>query len=324
MSELSYMDEALALAQQGLGRTAPNPAVGCVIVRDGVVVGRGLTGDGGRPHAEIVALAEAGELAEGADVYVSLEPCAHHGQTGPCANALVEANVARVVVACYDPDQRVSGRGVQILRDAGVVVEEGLRGDRAEALNAGFFFSITQARPLVSLKMAVSADGKIAGAAGASVQITGAEAAAHMHRELRATHDAIAVGRGTVVADDPLLTTRVAGVEHDIKRVVLGRDIPADAQLARAGDVIVVDDHDVRRALRALVVDHGVTRLLVEGGPQVMRAFLDSGLWDRLYIYRSPMVIGAHGVEAPDFGDNVLVDTQKIGADSLEIYEPKA
>lgn len=334
MADFTYMDEALMLAEQGLGRTAPNPSVGCVIVRDGVVVGRGRTGDGGRPHAEIVALAEAGERAKGADVYVTLEPCAHHGQTGPCAEALVAAGVAWVVVACHDPDHRVSGRGVQILRDAGVTVEAGVRQAEAEALNAGFFLSVTQARPLVSLKMAVSVDGKIAsaspklrrmqGAAYVPVQITGAEAAVHMHTTLRATHDAIAVGRGTVEADDPLLTTRVDGVQHDSKRVVLGRYIPAGTQLAQADGVIVVDDHDVQRVLRSLVVDHGVTRLLVEGGAQVMTAFLASGLWDRLYIYRSPMVIGDDGLDAPRFGGHELLETQQIGLDALEIYGAKA
>ncbi len=322
-SDQYYMTLALDLARAGLGRVAPNPSVGCVIVRDGAIVGQGRTADGGRPHAEAVAVAQAGALAEGADVYVTLEPCAHFGQTPPCAQALIDAGVARVVVACGDPDMRVGGRGVQMLHDAGIQVDEGLCGAEAMVVNAGFFLTVTHKRPFVTLKMAVSADDKIAGAGGKPVQISAAKASAHMHQVLRAAHDAIVVGRGTVVSDDPLLTTRVDGVEHGLKRIVLGRDIPCGSRLSGVDDVIVIDDHDVKRALLRMVVDHGVTRLLVEGGASVMQAFLESGLWDELFIYRSPLVIGVDGVDAPDFGVNQLLETQQIGVDRLEKYVPQ-
>jgi diaminohydroxyphosphoribosylaminopyrimidine deaminase/5-amino-6-(5-phosphoribosylamino)uracil reductase len=322
-NDISFMKRALALSCQGLGRVAPNPSVGCVIVRDGQVVGEGRTADGGRPHAEVVALEMAGDLARDADVYVTLEPCAHTGETGPCALALVRAGVRRVFVACGDPDARVNGRGVHILREAGIEVIEGLMREEALAMNRGFFLKITEKRPFVTLKMAVSADGKIAGAGGQRVQISGAESHIHMHKEVRASHDAILVGMNTVIADNPLLTTRAEGIVHNPLRVVMGdpKKMPEKAHLAGQNDVLVVNSFDISKVLRDLSADHGVTRLLVEGGARVMRAFLDSGLWDSLYLYRSPVIIGADGLDAPDFGEMEIIERLALGNDVLEVYK---
>lgn len=321
-----YMARALDLSRGGLGRVAPNPSVGCVIVRDGRIVGEGRTADGGRPHAEVVALESAGDLAFGADVYVTLEPCAHTGKTGPCALALVRAGVRRVFVACGDPDPRVSGRGVQILREAGVTVFEGLLEQEALEMNAGFFLRVTQERPFVTLKMAVSKDNKIAGVGGERVQISGVESHEHMHKEVRASHDALLVGMGTVVADNPLLTTRVDGIVHNPLRVVLGRreKMPKTVHLAGHDDVFFVDSSDISSVLQELAVDHGVTRLLVEGGAQVMQSFLASGLWDVLYLYRAPLLIGEGGLDAPDFSGARLLKSLILGQDVLEIRQPRA
>jgi diaminohydroxyphosphoribosylaminopyrimidine deaminase/5-amino-6-(5-phosphoribosylamino)uracil reductase len=321
--DIGYMKRALDLARTGLGRTAPNPSVGCVIVRDGAVVGSARTADGGRPHAEVLALAEAGARAAGADVYVTLEPCSHVGVTGACAAALAAAGVGRVFVACHDPDLRVNGRGVAMLREAGIQVYEGVCESEALEINRGFILSVIEKRPLVTLKMAVSADGKIAGAGGVRVQITGAEAQAHMHRELRARHDGIAVGVGTVIADNPLLTTRVEGLEHQSVRVVFGDRlrIPESYHLAVQNDVVFLQNTDIKENLESLVNDHGVTRLLVEGGARLMQAFLKSRLWDDLYMYRSPMVIGEGGLDVPEFGALSLMEVLYLGKDVLEVYK---
>ena len=199
--DLAHMRAALALARRGLGNTWPNPAVGCVIVNEGRVVGRGWTQRGGRPHAETEALARAGSAATGATAYVTLEPCSHHGKTPPCAEALIGARIARVVAAVEDPDPRVSGAGIARLRDAGVEVETGLCAEEAAELNAGFFCRVTHGRPLVTLKLATSLDGRIATANGESRWITGPAARERAHL-LRATHDAVLVGTGTAFADD--------------------------------------------------------------------------------------------------------------------------
>src|SRR5688572_19319773 len=213
-ADLEHMAAALSLAARNLGQVWPNPAVGCVIVDQvGHVVGRGFTQRGGRPHAETEALKMAGDRAKGSTAYVTLEPCSHHGKTPPCAEALVAAGVKRCVAAIEDPDPRVSGRGLATLRDAGIAVETGVLADRARDLNAGFLTRVTKGRPLVALKLATSLDGRIATRAGESRWITGEEARAYGHR-LRATHDAIAVGSGTVLADDPELTCRIPGLEH--------------------------------------------------------------------------------------------------------------
>jgi diaminohydroxyphosphoribosylaminopyrimidine deaminase / 5-amino-6-(5-phosphoribosylamino)uracil reductase len=324
------MRGALALARRGLGSTWPNPAVGCVIVNDGRVVGRGLTQSGGRPHAETEALARAGSEARGATAYVSLEPCAHWGKTAPCADALIAAGLRRVVAAVEDLDPRVAGAGLARLRAAGVVVETGLCAAEASEINAGFFHRVRLGRPLVTLKLATSLDGRIATSTGESRWITGAAARDRAHA-LRASHDAILVGTGTVIADDPQLTCRLPGLAgRSPIRVVLDRQlrVPLEARLvAEAGavptwlltfpsapaerqavlrergvDIVMVDKDsqgriDLDQAL-ARLGDRGLTRLLVEGGGRLAASLLRAGLVDRLVWMRASRVIGGDGIPA--------------------------
>ena len=310
---------------RGLGRTWPNPTVGCVLVKDGRVVGEGRTGDGGRPHAERVALDRAGPAARGTTAYVTLEPCSHHGQTPPCADALIAAGVARVVTASHDPDPRVAGSGLARLRAAGIAVTEGIDAGAGDRINQGFFTRVTAGRPLVTLKLATSLDGRIATAGGASRWITGPAARAKGH-VLRAVHDAILVGSGTALADDPALTTRVAGFERRCPvRIVLDRRLRlnADSRLvAGAADVplwVVTERTDGPAAARlqstgvrliavppgADIVDvfgrlgvMGLTRVLVEGGRGIATALVSAGLVDRLEWFRSPSLVGDDGMAA--------------------------
>ena len=324
------MRAALALARRSLGSTWPNPAVGCVIVRDGTIVGRGRTQKGGRPHAETQALAEAGAAAAGATAFVTLEPCAHHGKTPPCADALVAAGVARVVSALEDPDPRVKGQGHERLRRAGIAVEVGEGADEAREINAGFLMRVAEGRPLFRLKMATSLDGRIATASGESQWITGEASRRDGHR-LRATHDAILVGSATAAADNPSLTCRLPGMQHRSPvRIVLdskaaldpdsvlattAREVPTwvmctsaapagrrDALQAAGVEVMEVPASadgriDVPAAARALG-ERGLTRVLVEGGGQVAAAFLRAGLVDRISSYRAGVVLGAEGRSA--------------------------
>jgi diaminohydroxyphosphoribosylaminopyrimidine deaminase/5-amino-6-(5-phosphoribosylamino)uracil reductase len=328
-ADLHHMRHALVLAARGLGDVAPNPAVGCVIVKDDVVIGRGRTARGGRPHAETRALAEAGEAARGATVYVTLEPCSHHGHTPPCAKALIDAGVARVVVAVSDPDQRVNGEGIAWLRLAGVEVTTGVCEREAAELNAGFFLKVREHRPLVTLKIAQSLDGKIATATGESQWITGETARAYGHL-LRARHDAILIGAGTALADDPMLTCRLPGMEdRSPVRVVLDSRcrLPQWSRLAQTAaniptlvyttveegcgalsvcgvEVIpVAKDVAGRPDLAAVLADlgsRGITRLLVEGGASVHAGFLNRGFADRLEVFSAPMLLGAAGLNAID------------------------
>jgi diaminohydroxyphosphoribosylaminopyrimidine deaminase/5-amino-6-(5-phosphoribosylamino)uracil reductase len=323
------MRHALALAERALGTVAPNPAVGCVIMsREGHILGRGWTGRGGRPHAETVALAEAGAAARGATVYVTLEPCSHHGQTPPCATALMEAGVARVVAAVEDPDPRVRGKGFAALRDADIEVVTGVCAKQAAELNAGFFKRVREGRPLVTLKIAQSIDGKTATATGDSKWITGEAARAYGHL-LRARHDAILIGIGTAMADDPQLTCRLPGLEdRSPLRVVLDTRLKLNewsrlaqsasktptlvfttadggGSLAACGVEVAKIARDARgrpdlAAVLADLAKRGITRLLVEGGATVHAAFLDRGLADRLEIFRSPLVLGAAGHDGID------------------------
>ena len=356
------MRHALGLAARALGRVAPNPAVGCVIVvPNGTIVGRGWTQDGGRPHAEAVALAQAGTAARGATAYVTLEPCAHLGQTPPCAEALIEARVARVVAAIEDPDPRVKGGGFAMLRNAGIEVAIGTLDDEAAKLNEGFFKRIAEHRPLVTLKFAQSIDGRIATATGESKWITGEEARRFGHL-LRARHDAILIGVGTALADDPELTCRLPGLEGASPlRVVLdtrlrlsewsklaqsAREIPTivfttstDGAALRAAGVEIVEvardargRPDIAAVLHALA-DRGVTRLLVEGGASVHATFVNRGFADRLEVFRAPILLGGAGQasiealaaisldETPRFE---RVGRRKLGADMLESFEAKA
>lgn len=326
MSHEFYMNRALELSRQGLGRCAPNPSVGCVIVRDGTIIAEARTADGGRPHAERIALEAAGDAARGSDVYVTLEPCSHKGMTPSCASFLIQMGVKRVFFAAYDPDPRVNGQGAQMLRDAGVEVYEGLLQEQAEEVLAGFFLKIKGLRPWVSLKMAVSADDKIAGPFGQRVQISCGASMDHMHRALRATHDGIAIGAGTAIKDDPLLTTRVMGLPHAPFRFVFGGDMSnlSDLKIFQdqgGGRIIHMKSAPVDILLQKMAMEHGMTRILVEGGACLMQAFLDSGLWDALYLYRSPMIIGEGGIDAPDFSMlSAPEEVQEIDVDRLEIY----
>ena len=296
------MRAALALAGRGLGRVWPNPAVGCILVRPdlgGRVVGRGWTQPGGRPHAETEALAQAGELAVGATAYVTLEPCAHQGETGPCAEALVRARIARCVVALEDPDSRVSGKGLEILRAAGIAVEVGLRRLDAVAVNAGFLSRVTKGRPWVGLKTATTLDGMVASASGRSKWITGVEARARGHL-LRARFDAILTGAGTVRADDPQLTCRLPGMEdRSPMRVVMA----GKTTIALASKVMPcrVFDNAAPPAVLAELANSGITRLLIEAGSRINAAFLAADLVDEIHWFRAPKVMGGDGLAA--FGD---------------------
>lgn len=348
---------ALSLARRGLGRVWPNPAVGCVIVdRDGHVAGRGWTQDGGRPHAETEALAQALGRARGATAYVSLEPCAHHGKTPPCAQALIDAGVARVVSAVDDPDTRVAGKGHAMLTAAGIAVRTGVMATQAKALNAGFFSRVVRGRPFVTLKLATTLDGKIALASGESRWITGQQARAHTHLE-RARHDAVLVGIGTALGDDPELTCRLPGVRAagpvrivvDTKgRLPVASKLAATARatpvwllsarpnpaLDQAGVKVLhvpvgMNGVDLVAALEALGGE-GLTRVLVEGGATLASALLKAGLVDRLLWYRAPSLMG-EGIAAvtldglaalKDMPRFVREETISLGEDVLETYRP--
>jgi diaminohydroxyphosphoribosylaminopyrimidine deaminase / 5-amino-6-(5-phosphoribosylamino)uracil reductase len=319
------MAHALRLAARGVGNVWPNPAVGCVIIRDGIVVGRGWTQPGGRPHAEVRALEQAGPLAEGATVYVTLEPCAHHGKTPPCTDALIAANVARVVTALTDPDPRVSGKGHALLRAAGISVTEGVLTAQATHLNAGFLKRVTQGLPFVTLKLAASLDGRTATATGESRWITGPEARRKVHA-MRLTHDAVMVGSDTALADDPDLTVRDMGAVRQPVRIVLDRllkhspesrlgrtakdhpvwllhspaapDAVRNAWQATGATLIdtpeIAGHLDLTDALRNLAAK-GLTRILSEGGSTVAAALVKAGLVDELAIFTGGVLIGAEG-----------------------------
>ncbi len=337
--DLRWMRVSLALARRGLGTAWPNPAVGCVIVDRGRVVGRGWTQPGGRPHGETEALGRAGEAASGATAYVSLEPCCHWGRTPPCTDALIAAGIRRVVVALEDADPRVAGDGVRRLRAAGLDVETGLCEAEAAEINAGFFCRLRNGRPLVTLKLATSLDGRIATGRGESQWISGPPARERAHA-LRAAHDAIMVGTGTALADDPQLTCRLPGLaQRSPVRVVVDRHlrIPPTMRLisdARAVPTWVLTlpsaDPERRRAFLsagATVIDidpgpdgngslagalaalgeRGITRLLVEGGGRLAAAFARAGLVDRLVWVHAPVLIGGDGIPAiAEFGLEVL------------------
>jgi diaminohydroxyphosphoribosylaminopyrimidine deaminase/5-amino-6-(5-phosphoribosylamino)uracil reductase len=359
--DLHDMRHALALAERALGTTAPNPAVGCVIVAENRVVGRGWTQEGGRPHAETMALADAREAARGATAYVTLEPCAHHGQTPPCAEALVQAGVARVVAAVEDPDPRVSGQGFAMLRAAGIDVATGVLEREAADLNAGFFLRVKEGRPLVTLKIAQSLDGRTSTVSGQSKWITGPQAR-HFGHLLRAKNDAILIGIETALADDPELTCRLSGLEdRSPVRVVLdtrlrlpegsklvrtAREVPTlvftvangGGTLVASGVEIVKVPRDPRgrpdiAAVLGELARRGVTRLLVEGGAGVHAAFLDRGLADRLEVFRAPVVLGGSGGNAIDALSALDLDEasrfvptgrRALGADLLESFAARA
>jgi diaminohydroxyphosphoribosylaminopyrimidine deaminase/5-amino-6-(5-phosphoribosylamino)uracil reductase len=355
-----HMRHALTLAARGLGRAGRVPSVGCIIVApDGRIVGRGRTDDRGRPHGEAVALAQAGAAAKGAAAYVTLEPCAHPGGNGPpCADALIASGIKRVVVAMSDPDPRTNGQGIARLRAAGISITEGVLKREAESLNRGFVLRMTENRPLVTLKLAQSADGFTARAPGEDQRITGEEAR-RFGQLLRAQHDAILVGIETVLADDPELTCRIPGLEeYSPLRIVLdsrlrlglraklaqtARKIPTMVftaknggdELKAAGVEVIrlppdTDGHIVLGDVLQMLAGRGINRLFVEGGATIANAFLKSGFADRLEMFTAPMSLANTGRcgagaltvgklrEAPNF---MRVSVRSFGADRLESFE---
>jgi diaminohydroxyphosphoribosylaminopyrimidine deaminase / 5-amino-6-(5-phosphoribosylamino)uracil reductase len=328
--DAGFMRVALGLARRGLGRVWPNPTVGCVIVQGGRVVGRGHTANGGRPHGEFLALRQAGAAARGATAYISLEPCAHHGRTPPCADALAEAGIARAVIATGDPDPRVNGKGMARLREAGVAVEVGCLGEEAAELNRGFLLRVTTGRPMLTLKLATSIDGRIATRTGESRWITGPRARAEVHL-MRAQSDAVLVGAGTVRSDNPRLDVRAVGIRSaDPIRVAVsgGLNLARDSHLAetareiplwlchhseaeqsrqeawreKGAELIEIPfQPDGQLDLSAMfqkLGDRGLTRVLCEGGGRLSAALLEAGLVDQVILYTAGIALGEEGIAA--------------------------
>ncbi len=323
-----YMSIALALGRRGLGRVWPNPSVGCVIVQGNSIVGRGWTQSGGRPHAETQALERSGLKAKGSCAYVTLEPCSHHGETRPCVDALISAGISKCVIATEDLDPRVSGSGVAKLREAGIEVKLGVLSDLAKEQNEGFFLRMGTGRPLVTLKVATSLDGCIATGQGESQWITGSKARFRAH-QMRAEYDAIMIGIGTAIGDNPMLTCRIPGMEHfSPVRIILDSNmrLPLTHSLAESATeyptwiitkrgwgndriasfiecglkVIEVDSGDednlpVENVLRSLG-SRGITRLLIEGGQAIASSFLKAGAVNRVAWFRAPFIIGGDGM----------------------------
>ncbi len=348
---------ALALGRRGLGRTWPNPAVGAVIVKDGVIVGRGWTQPGGRPHAEVEALRRAGNAARGATLYVTLEPCSHFGKSPPCADAVIAAGISRVVSPMDDPNPEVAGAGHARLRAAGITVEVGIGAEEARRDHAGHIRRMRDGRPEVMLKLAMSADGK-AGAAGRKpVAITGDAVRDRVHL-LRAQSDAIMIGIGTALADDPMLTCRLPGMEKNSPvRIVLDsslrlplgsrlvntvRDAPvwviagaeapraSEEALAERGVTVLRADNGHRSDLAAvlkLLAAQGITQLMVEGGPMLAESLIGADLVDELVLFHSAKNIGPHGIDAFDPASLTLltrrlekVESEAVGADRYDKF----
>ncbi len=354
-----FMRLALSLGRRGLGRTWPNPAVGAVIVNNGEIVGRGWTQAGGRPHAEVEALRRAARLARGATLYVTLEPCSHHGKSPPCADAVIASGIVRVVSAMEDPNPEVAGRGHARLRDAGISVDVGIEAATARCDHAGHIRRMRAGRPQIMLKLAISADSKAAGAGGKRVAITG-EAVRNRVHLLRAQSDAIMIGIGTALADDPILTCRLPGmVKMSPIRVVLdaalrlpmqsrlaasageiplwiiaGKNAPAASETAvreRGGEVLRITAKqgrlDLTEAMK-LLATRGITRLMVEGGPAVASALIEADLIDEAVLFHSPLVIGEDGVPALEPRAAQLLDhhlkqiaSEPMGPDRQETYQ---
>ena len=346
------MDYALRLGRRALGTTAENPPVGCVIVKDERVLGVGWTQPGGRPHAEAEALAMAGEATRGSTAYVTLEPCAHHGRTGPCAEALVKAGIVRVVTTIEDPDPRVSGGGHAILRTGGIAIETGICVEEANRDLAGFLMRITKKRPYVTIKIGVSTDGKIAAGPGQRTPITGNEVKNRVHL-MRAQNDAILVGLSTVLIDDPDLTCRLPGMEaRSPVRIVADTrlSIPSKAKLAKtaeqvpvwilstrkgavAAGITVIDCKQTAKGWVDLndgmerLAERGINRLLVEGGSHISQSFLEADLVDEVQLFQSLTIFGPQGIDAIadtplSALDKLFKPTQKevLGTDTLTVY----
>lgn len=356
MADARWMRAAIALGRRGLGLVWPNPAVGCVIVGDGALLGRGWTQPGGRPHAEAMALRQAGDAARGATAYVSLEPCAHFGRTPPCADALIAAGVARVVSPLEDPDPRVAGKGFSMLRAAGIEVDTGLLRSEAEAANEGFLLRQRAGRPFLTLKLAATLDGRIATASGESRWITGPEARARAHL-MRARHDAVMIGAGTARADDPTLDVRLPGLTArrparivfdpaltlpETSRLALTaetapvwRVCAPDAGEARWGEALIVghgegglDLHDLMAKLGRI----GLTRVFCEGGGALAASLLKAGLVDELIWMSAGGAMGAEGAAAVGPMNTAalgslrrfdLIRAETLGADLMSVWRPK-
>lgn len=359
MKDKHYMKHAVQIAQRGTGRTWPNPSVGCVLVKDGVVIAAARTSDGGRPHAETIAIAQAGKDVKGATAYVTLEPCAHEGATPACAKELLKAGIARVVVGSIDPDPRTAGKGIEILREklGAENVITGILEQQVQILNKGFFLRMQEQRPMVTLKIAATIDGKIALGNTESRWITGPIARRYVHLE-RSRHDAIFIGIGTVLSDDPVLTVRLPGIDHKTVRVVLDTHlrVPLDVKLfhtakdqpvwvfhkedpegkaARLTEMGVklfqTEDMAVNTIVKRLAQE-GITRLFIEGGAHVLTSFLKAGLYDRFLCFRAPSVIGDDGkggITALGIQDMEKIMklkpaySRQLGEDLLEVYERK-
>ncbi len=343
-----WMAAAIRLSRRGQARTAPNPNVGCLLVKNDRVIGRGWTQPGGRPHAEAMALAQAGDAATGATAYVTLEPCAHPSERGPaCADSLIAANIARVIIALTDPDPRTHGRGIERLRDAGITVEVGLGASEARAAMAGWLSVIERGRPFVTLKLATSIDGCIATASGESQWITGDAARAHGHLQ-RALSDMILVGRGTFEADAPTLNVRLPGLEdRSPVRAVLSQSsngsdnlgsrrgaeaqrISATSPRLRASARTHLEAWTQVRSPQDIFTLADTQYLLIEGGAKTAASFIAAGLVDRVLLYRAPIFIGGGRACLADIGLQSLsdahgwwrhVDTRQLGSDSLDVYE---
>ena len=309
------MQHALELAESGIGRCAPNPTVGCVIVKDGKIIGQARTANGGRPHAESQALEQAGTLAKGATLYVTLEPCSHHGQTPPCVETIIAAGISKVIIACADPYPKVNGSGVAALAAAGIEVEIGDGETQATALNRGFFSRVKRLRPWVTLKTATSSDGFIAHEDGTSKWLTG-EAARENGHLLRSRNDAILTGSGTYLFDNPQLTVRIEGLEDSSPtRHVLDR-----RGRVQNSEFNIRKEETLHELLRAMAGE-GINYLMVEAGAELSKSFLEQGLVDELYWYRAPTPLGT-GIAA--FGgawkDQPAIHQQPLGDDSLSVY----
>jgi diaminohydroxyphosphoribosylaminopyrimidine deaminase/5-amino-6-(5-phosphoribosylamino)uracil reductase len=359
-TDLRFMQLALALGRRGLGRTAPNPAVGAVVVKDGVIVGRGWTQPGGRPHAETEALKRAGKEAKGATLYVTLEPCSHQGKTPPCVDAIIRSGITHVVSALEDPNPDVAGQGYARLRERGIVVEAGLEAEAAARQHAGHIRRMRDGRPHVLLKLAVSSDGKAGRPGRKPAAITGEEARARVH-QMRAESDAILVGVGTLLSDDPHLTCRLPGMaEWSPVRVILdaklraplatsvigtARETPTwlfagpnaspvaeDILKAKGVEVFRVDAKDGRLDLHAVLkalAGRDITRLMVEGGPTVAAAFIKADLVDEVALFRSTSPLG-QGIDALEGLPLTAltkspalkpVASEAVGDDTLETFE---
>ncbi len=338
-ADINYMNLALALAKRAVGNVSPNPAVGCVIVKNNQIISVGITAPGGRPHAETIAIEKAGDNARGATAYVTLEPCCHIGKTSPCTDALIAAGIKRVVIATIDEFHKVNGGGIKQLKEAGIEVLLGVCEEESQRINAGFFSVHRNNRPYITVKIATSLDGKIATKTGDSKWITGDIARRYAHL-LRAQNDAIIVGSGTVIGDNPELTCRLPGLEKEspIRVILQGkRKISPDCKLLKSSENVPVWQFEAEDSngqvnlakMLQMLAEKGMTRVLVEGGQKILQSFLEQKLIDELVWIRAPIIVGNDGIAAiSGLGIEEITSTinpgkvvsRKLGNDTLEIY----